>query len=124
MRQLAHVVRPKRVAENVEVFRFQIPGVLWDFVKIGIDAPLTDFVTNHWHTGLGDVLAVIRARLRRESINTGLKALAPSLDAWVGRDVKLICRNLGPSRAAGVKAPRVPCSPMLDPFRQIFRRVV
>lgn len=116
---IAHVVFVESVAESFEVFWFEAAGVFGDFIKIGICAPLADFMADDRDLAGSDVIAVIGASFGRLSVDPGVQTATPALNARVGGDVKLIFPKLRLACSAGIKTPRVLDFEMANPSGEV-----
>src|SRR5260370_37437218 len=97
----------EKITKDFKIPRLQVSGVFWNFFKIGIDAPLADFMADHRHGPSGDVIAVVAFRLRGLAIDPALESGSPFLDARIGRHMELVLRDLWPTGAAGPEAARI-----------------
>src|SRR5258705_8849076 len=94
----------ERIAKYFEIFRFKVTRVFGNLVEIGINTPFTNFMADDRHIVFRDIIPVIGAGLRWQSINARFQPLAPALDAWIGSHMELVFRKLRPAGPAGVKA--------------------
>lgn len=81
---MTEAVGGKGVLEDLEIAGLEVTGVFADLVEVGVHAPLADFVADDGNLSGGDVGAVVGEGFGRLSVDAGIEALAPALDAWVG----------------------------------------
>jgi hypothetical protein len=89
-----------------------------DLGEVRVDAPLADLVADDGDGAFGDEVAVVGQRLGGAGVDAGFQAVAPGVDAGLGRAVPLVFGELGPAGGGGEEDARLGGFVVVDPFRE------
>ena len=99
----------EHVAKDFKVFRFEDAGIFFDFIEVGIDAPLTYLVADNRHIIFVYKVTVVGFGFRGLCIDSAFEACTPMLNARLRCAVVIVLGDDWPACGGGVDTSWIFC---------------